>query len=264
MSDEDAPPTETDDTTNPRKKRIRKRKRKDPAESNLENDATVAVCTTTDEPELDRTVFVEGIPFTATKEDVLGFFTKDQNVPIIDCRLPTFPDTGRLRGYGHVVFASVADQARALERNGDYMGERYLSVQPAKAPKQQQSVTEQQPHNEPSCVLVLHNLSYDATEDDLQPLFQKVVTGGIRVVRHNATKRSRGFAYVQFESVEAATRAIAEPILVLGRPCRVDYDHGNMGKSFRTETGRLWNKKFKVSDGGNHSKGHSTTGRRGN
>ena len=269
MSDDDEESTHGDDAEKPttnesataaadddKKRRKRKRKRKpaaatdDNSEEAAEQDAEAAK-----EREVDRTVFVEGIPYDCTRDDVSQFFLQHLETSadsLTDIRLPTWPDTGRLKGYGHVVLATceLAQAACALGSKRLYLKKRYLSIAPAKAPSSGAASNNPQAaaaiQGEPSNIIVVHNLSYDATEDDISDVLNSshIVTGGIRVVRHNATKRSRGFAYVEFDSVEHAQEATAKPILVMGRPCRVDYDHGDVKKSFRTETGRLWHKSY--------------------
>lgn len=59
--------------------------------------------------------------------------------------------------------------------------------------------------------LYVGNLSFDATETDLTELFNgvgKVVT--VEVVSHRQTQRSKGFAFVQMQTVDEAKRAVQE------------------------------------------------------
>jgi RNA recognition motif-containing protein len=59
--------------------------------------------------------------------------------------------------------------------------------------------------------LYVGNLSFQATEHDLTELFNGV--GGVasaEVVTHRATERSKGFAFVQMNSVDEAKRAVRE------------------------------------------------------
>jgi nucleolin len=259
MSDSEGedPREEIDETTKEdddgKKRRKRKRKRKKATDDdNEDKPADGEKDNTAKELEIDRTVFVEGIPYDCKQSDVCEFFQQNLKVDadsITDCRLPTWPDTGRLKGYGHVVFATreLQQLACALNAKKLYLKKRYLNIAPAKAPSSSAAVTTTPSlQGAPSKTIVLHNLSYDATENDILDVLESshVVQGGVRVVRHNATKRSRGFAYVEFDSVEAAQEATTKPILVLDRPCRVDFDHGSVQKSFRTDTGRLWHKSY--------------------
>jgi RNA recognition motif-containing protein len=57
--------------------------------------------------------------------------------------------------------------------------------------------------------LYVGNLSYDATESDLFELFNGV--GNVQnaeVVSHKQTQRSKGFAFVQMQSLDEARRAV--------------------------------------------------------
>ncbi len=57
--------------------------------------------------------------------------------------------------------------------------------------------------------LYVGNLSYDATESDLFELFNGV--GSVQnaeVVSHKKTQRSKGFAFVQMQSLDEARRAV--------------------------------------------------------
>ncbi len=59
--------------------------------------------------------------------------------------------------------------------------------------------------------LYVGNLSFDATESDLSELFSgvgQVVTA--EVVSHKQTQRSKGFAFVQMQTIDEAKRAVTE------------------------------------------------------
>jgi hypothetical protein len=57
--------------------------------------------------------------------------------------------------------------------------------------------------------LYVGNLSYDATESDLFELFNGVGhVQNAEVVSHKQTQRSKGFAFVQMQTVEEAKRAV--------------------------------------------------------
>lgn len=253
-----------EDETKGKRKRKRKRKAKQTDAATPASDGTGEVDNTgadvlgkvdmTKTNQVDRTVFVEGIPYVCSEQDVRDFFIGHGVEDIEDLRLPVWQDSGRLRGYGHVVFASQESQQKAIqELSGKYLKNRYLSVKPAAAPKGPEDSTKEHHRPaeslKPSKTIMLQNLSYEATEEDIQPVlehFGKTVSGGIRVVRHSSTQRSKGFAYVEFESIESATAAFEckQAIAVQGRPCRVDYDHGRMKGSYRAASGHLWEKEF--------------------
>jgi nucleolin len=239
-------------------KRKRKRKRKPKADAATEEaekaddtaTTTVPSSTNTKTAQVDRTVFVEGIPYTCTEQDIRDFFINHGLTDIEDIRLPVWQDSGRLRGYGHVVFADIKSQQAAVkECSGKYLNNRYLSVKPAEKPKAPGGDSAARPAKDmkPSTTIMLNNLSYEATEENIHAALEQfgtTVSGGIRVVRHSSTQRSKGFAYVEFESMDSAVKAFESTIIVNGRPCRVDYDHGRMKGSYRGADGKLWEKEF--------------------
>ena len=198
--------------------------------------------------QVDRTVYVEGIPFSASPDQVKQFFVDKGIDDIEDCRLPVWHDSGRLKGYGHIVFASASSYEAALKLSGDYLESRYLTIQPANVPRQVN--THQKPSHvgQPSKTIILGNLAYDANEDDIEEVVKKKYASlsGVRVVRHSQTQVSKGFAYVDFDSLEDSKQLVedssTQQLVVRGRACRVDYDHGRIKGSFRGSDGKVWRK----------------------
>lgn len=256
-----------DDTNKAKRKRKRKRKAKKDDEEGDDtsppNDAQQQKMTS-----LDHTVYVEGIPFDCTEEDVKQWFVSHNCADILQMRLSRWQDTGRLRGYGHVVFDTQESRLRALqELNGKSLGKRYLSIVAPNAPKANttgsmmmmatttmSTSTGSTPREQPEgCkVVFVKNLPYHATEDDILASFQvcgKILDGGIRIARNSATRQSKGFAYVEYKNPEGAHGAVQKAskpfgLKVLDRPVFVDYDEGRMKGSYKTEDGRLWTKEF--------------------
>ena len=66
----------------------------------------------------DCTIYVEGLPFTSNQEEVRTFFKECGQIKGI--RLPTWHDSGRLKGYGHVEFVSNSSVAKAFDLDGKY------------------------------------------------------------------------------------------------------------------------------------------------
>ncbi|MFZ0710710.1 MAG: RNA-binding protein [Terrimicrobiaceae bacterium] len=55
------------------------------------------------------------------------------------------------------------------------------------------------------------NLSFDATEGDLSELFNGVGSvENVEIVSNKHTQKSKGFAFVQMQSIDEAKRAVAE------------------------------------------------------
>jgi len=241
-NEEEVPPEQE-----PKSKRKRKRKRKKKDEVKEEEAVVVQVAAPDDDQktqQVDRTVFVEGIPFHCTEADVREFFVKNGIEDIIEMRLPQWQDSGRLRGYGHVVLESGDSQQAALQLSGQHLQNRYLTIQKAQAPKAQRN---DPTSSEPSKTIMLHNLSYNANEETVRQVmepFGTIADGGIRIVRHSNTQRSKGFGYVEFESIDDAKKVLQQPIVILNRPCRVDYDHGRVRASFRGPDRKLWTNQY--------------------
>jgi nucleolin len=62
------------------------------------------------------TIYIEGLPFDATEEQITTFFRDCGQISSI--RLPKWHDSGRLRGYGHVEFSEASSAIQALELDG--------------------------------------------------------------------------------------------------------------------------------------------------
>ncbi len=62
-----------------------------------------------------------------------------------------------------------------------------------------------------STKLYVGNLPYEATESDLQALFESAgPVSTVNIIRDRATGQARGFAFVEMNDVEGARRAISE------------------------------------------------------
>jgi RNA recognition motif-containing protein len=75
------------------------------------------------EPSLHLELFVSGIPYTCTEEELKGFFGSDN---ITEIKMPKYQDTGRCLGYAHVVFSNQEDYDNALKKHRQSLGNRYL------------------------------------------------------------------------------------------------------------------------------------------
>lgn len=246
-----------------KKKRNRKRKRKSTEVQDQEEEEVV----TSDE--LQRTLYMEGIPFDCTESQVREFFEITHQIPVVQLRLPTWHDTGRLKGYGHVVVPTVQDRNRALQTvSGKYLQSRYIALAPAK-PTQNNNDTSSATTTSttpPSQTIILRNLSYQAQEDDVrnaipseyQTTLAKKNGGEIRIVRHSHTGRSKGFGYVEFVDVAAAKRFMEQydrgnpksssAWSIFNRNVQLDYDHGRIKGSFRTADRKLWHKEYSLQN----------------
>ncbi len=59
--------------------------------------------------------------------------------------------------------------------------------------------------------LFVRNISYKATDQDLQELFEQIgAVKSAKIIMDRETQRSRGFGFVEMETAEDAERAIQE------------------------------------------------------
>ena len=240
-------------------KRKRKRKRKkgsktDQNENTEDQDDGAKSAEGAAMAALEHTVYVEGISFDANEEELRDFFANGGINDIVEMRLPTWQDSGRLRGYGHIVFNSNESTEKALKLTGKYPEgrKRYLSIQRPKPPKSLTVAMNQTVRDQPEgCkTIFVKNLPYDCTEQELLDALSqcgKIIDGGVRLVLNSVTRQPKGFAYVEFKNSEGAASAAKKAskpfgLCVKGRRVFVDFEEKKMKGSFRTSTGRLWSK----------------------
>ncbi|CAE7212527.1 NUCL1, partial [Symbiodinium natans] len=194
----------------------------------------------------NSTVFVDGVPYDWSKEQLSEFFRKKCG-EVTEVRAPTWQDSGRLRGYAHVVLGSEGSKAKALALNGTKVGKkgRYLKIEPAKEPGEGKSVAGAPGDLEGKRRLFVKNLPYSATEDDIAKLFVKC--GKVVEIRipHQAG-RSKGFAYVEFAKAKGLLAAVQlDPAPTLqGRKLLLDADSGSGPKAGFHHRAEAFHSKF--------------------
>ena len=206
---------------------------------------------------LDCGVYLEGVPFTATEADIRHFFRECGT--IAEVRAPTFQDSGRLRGYAHVYFASKAAAAKALELDGRYIGERFISVQPPRPEsegREEALALASRPRPTGCSTLFAKGLPYNTDEAAVKAAFTRFgEVASVRLPRWQHTGRLKGHGYVQFEVAFAAEAAMKEyrvaadkgaPFSISGRPVSLDWESGVPRQSFKTSTGQPF---FKTEEG---------------
>lgn len=239
---------ENDNEPGGKRKRKRKRKKKDTTSTSVAQGNENSKEDVNKLDSLEHTVYVEGIPFNCSDQEVKDFFLQNGIEDIIQMRLPTWQDSGRLRGFGHIVFNTIESRNQAIACSGKNLQNRYLTIQ---APKVARTNIPQEAREQPEgCNKVfVKNLPYDITEEDVENTFRscgKILQGGIRLARNYQTKQCKGFGYVEFKNPEGAYAAVQRSskgtLVINGRACFVDYDEGTMKGSFRDEKGKLWSK----------------------
>jgi nucleolin len=209
-----------------------------------------------------RRVFVGGMPYSYTREQVHEYWSWCGEVRELD--VLTFPDTGRFRGIAFVTFADDAGYEAALACDGEALDGQTLKVEKCKAAaavarrnfsvgnaaaaaaeaghqashedyahnqqqQQQQQQAQQQHAGAPAKapgynVAYVGNVAFEATREELAGVFGACGVKLVRLHTDQATGRSKGYAHVHFEDEAGLDRALALNGHVLrGRALRVSY-----------------------------------------
>uniref|UniRef100_A0A8C8M0H8 Probable RNA-binding protein 19 n=1 Tax=Oncorhynchus tshawytscha TaxID=74940 RepID=A0A8C8M0H8_ONCTS len=183
----------------------------------------LSLCVPQTEPTTEFTVKLRGCPFNVKEQQVREFMTplKPAAIRIIKNA------TGNRTGYIYVDMRSEEEVEKALKKNKDYMGGRYIEVfrtsvrgevRTARREKgSERSFTRELKDDEEeedvaeSGRLFIRNLPYTCTEEELQDLFSK--QGPLAEVVFpidNLTKKPKGYAFVSYMIPENAVTALAQ------------------------------------------------------
>lgn len=176
-----------------------------------------------------KRIFVGGMPYTVTDEDIHSYFADCGGISEID--RVTFPDTGRFNGIAFLTFNTVVAAKKAVMYNGADMGGRYLKIEAyqqkpegQKTPKQAGGFVKPPPKT-PGCLTVyIGNLSWDIDEDTVRSFFYGCKIQAVRFVEDKITGDFKGFGHVDFEDEASLEQAISlDQTRCLGRPMKIAY-----------------------------------------
>lgn len=130
-------------------------------------------------------------PKKSAFQKLLGFFGFGKKTPA--ARPPRPVNPGAPQGQGKVTRESIPNRNPREKREG---GQRSQARKP-------ENVEVTNPR------LYIGNLSYDATENDLQEVFNGVGrVNSVEIVTNSRTQRSKGYGFVEMGSIEEAKRAV--------------------------------------------------------
>lgn len=182
-----------------------------------------------------RTVYIQGLPFSCEEPDVRAFF-EDQGCTIKSLRLARWHDSGKLKGYGHVEFEDEESSEKAIELSGQYIQNRYITIERPLVPRSLAGKTEQT-EKIPGCrTIFVRNLPYDVTESEIREQF--MVFGPIVSVRlavWNHTNNLKGFGYIEFKREDSAEIAVKKSgsIRLKGRIISADFETSGPKKGYK-------------------------------
>ncbi|KAL6588005.1 hypothetical protein OROMI_000983 [Orobanche minor] len=170
--------------------------------------------------ELSDKVYVGGIPYYSTEDDIRSYFEGCGTITGIDCM--TFPDTGKFRGIAIITFKTEAAAKRALARDGSDMGGLFLKIQAFKSSKVNKLSNFSPSVMEGYNRIYVGNLSWDVTEDDLRKLFAGCTIESIRFGEDKETGEFKGYAHVDFGDSLSLNKSLKlDQKIVCGRPVRI-------------------------------------------
>jgi nucleolin len=175
-----------------------------------------------DDTEGSCKIYIRGLPWRATEEEVQDFFKACGSGPK-SVELP-LQDDGRSSGTAIVDFHDADGAAAAMELNGEDFNGRWLSIKystpkPINAPRE---LTEKQA----GCLTVfIGNLAWDIDEDTLREAFKDCGTiSQVRFATDRETGDFKGFGHIEFEETEATDAAVKlAGTDICGRAIRVDF-----------------------------------------
>ncbi|XP_072288983.1 probable RNA-binding protein 19 isoform X2 [Eucyclogobius newberryi] len=174
------------------------------------------------DPTTEFTVKLRGVPFNVKEQQIREFMTPLKPVAI---RIGK-NESGNRTGYVYVDLRSEEEVQKALKRNKDYIGGRYIEVFSVdasgnKGKRREKEIDrnfsrklkedEEEEDVSESGRLFVRNLAYTCTEEEIKELFTK--HGPLSEVLFPAdtlTKRPKGFAFVTYMIPENAVTALVQ------------------------------------------------------
>jgi heterogeneous nuclear ribonucleoprotein F/H len=155
-------------------------------------------------------VRVRGLPWSATRDDIVNFFS-----PVAVTGGPqgvhfTFTRDGRPSGEAFIEFSSADDLEAALLKHNAHMGKRYVEVFRSKKSEREWVLQKNgQGGGKVEAVVRLRGLPYGCGKEDIEQFFSglQIAANGITLTS-DMEGRSSGEAFVEFTSAEEADKAL--------------------------------------------------------
>ncbi|KAF3688901.1 RNA-binding protein 28 RNA-binding motif protein 28 [Channa argus] len=185
-----------------------------------------------------QTIFVSSLPASASNDRLEEIFSEIG--PVKQCFVVREKGTEKCRGFGYVTYSMEDDAQRALKEIKDYDGQKlFLTVakkkirdkkktaptDSASAPKKCEQQHKGFRKKQLKARLIIRNLSFKCSEDDLKAVFTKFGTVLEAKIPLKPDGKMRGFAFVMLKNVSQAARALNAMNLkeIKGRQVAVDW-----------------------------------------
>ncbi|XKL66999.1 hypothetical protein PGB90_010419 [Kerria lacca] len=174
------------------------------------------------ESNLDECIVkMRGLPWSATVEDILSFLGSDCKVKgDKDGIHLTMSPLGRPSGEAYIELASAEDASKALKKDREHMGHRYIEVFPTSKSEMDWVVSRCGMNMEnvmdEGCIR-MRGLPYGCTKEEVAAFFSglTIVPNGINFAT-DYTGRATGEAYVQFVNKENVEKALKKHMEKIG------------------------------------------------
>ncbi|XP_046860386.1 heterogeneous nuclear ribonucleoprotein H3-like isoform X2 [Xenia sp. Carnegie-2017] len=160
----------------------------------------------------DYIIRARGLPWSATKQDIEKFFSGSEITGGAENGIHfTYSHDGRPSGECFVEFTSPGDYERALAKNKEHMGKRYVEVFEAKRNEMEWACKREQGNmdDHDNRVVRLRGLPYGCSKEEVANFFKglEIAPNGITIALDEEGKIT-GDAYVEFASADIASQAM--------------------------------------------------------
>ncbi|XP_078429302.1 phragmoplastin interacting protein 1 isoform X2 [Wolffia australiana] len=183
---------------NRKKKKNKIKNKKKNTKSEGEEETKAEEISTIEERDEDagKRVYVGGIPYYSTEDDIRSFFQGCGTVTELDCMI--FPESGKFRGIAIVSFKTEAAAKRALALDGSDMGGLFLKIKPYEGAQKPQKQSFSPEIIDGYNRIYVGNLSWEITEEELRKFFLGCKIAAVRFGEDKATGEFKGYAHVDF------------------------------------------------------------------
>ncbi|XP_019155557.1 PREDICTED: heterogeneous nuclear ribonucleoprotein H-like [Ipomoea nil] len=167
---------------------------------------------------------LRGLPFSASKEDIIKFF-EDFSLSENSIHL-TANSAGRATGEAFVEFSDAEDSKAAMANDRMTIGSRYIELFPSSREELEEAVSrgrlldkhsDERDLTEETSVLRMRGLPYSAANDDIKTFFKEFVLSDKSIhITFNSERRPAGEGFVEFANPEDAKAALAKDRMMLG------------------------------------------------
>jgi len=156
---------------------------------------------------------LRGLPWEATKQQLLDFF---EGCDIIESQILYLPN-GRATGEAVIELSTNADMEKALAKNMDHIGSRYIEVFKATGEDMDRAMgrpVESEegtvPVNKNSHVVRMRGLPFSSLDQDVRDFFGQANLQpiGVHIVREAITSRPSGICFCEFNTEAEASQAL--------------------------------------------------------